>query len=260
MIPKQRQAELRVPTSNQGIAVEFSLQFALPEERYRKLVLNVYQRILILLVSTEFQISNDIYQVGVHSIDMSAFSTLASTSSDIADVSPAIDMVKDTLYTFNFEYRDKLGNPAKEVNQTGIFHDTETLPPLVVLPPQVLGFLQPSVHLDCQKTLNQSVILDITKTNTKDPDCLTDINDAGYCPDDDNADRRIVFMGNFHSRGDHTFTVPSEGLDSLASSNSNVLRTLKRRFSARTAVHDDFSVSRLRCKCGRVYKQLLLSF
>ena len=95
-----------------------------------------------------------------------------------------------------------------------------------LLPPQVLAFLQPSrSHLDCQKNaLNQSVVLDIAKTNTKDPDCPTDINDAGYCPDDDNADRRIVFMGNFHSKGDHTFTVPSEGLDSLASSNSNVLR------------------------------------
>ena len=74
-----------------------------------------------------------------------------------------------------------------------------------------------------ENALNQSVVLDIAKTNTKDPDCPTDINDAGYCPDDDNADHQIVFMEIFHSRGDHTFTVPSEGLDSLASSNSNVL-------------------------------------
>ena len=157
---------------------------------------------------------------------MSAFSTLASTSSDIIAVSPAIDMVKDALYTFGFEYQDKLGNAPKEVNQTGIFHDTETLPPVVIAPSS--GARIPTTFTFTfrlpENALNQSVILDIAKTNTKDPDCPTDINDAGYCPDDNNADRRIVFMGNFHAKGDHTFTVPSEGLDSLASSNSNVLR------------------------------------
>ena len=221
------QAELRVPTSNQGIAVEFSLQFALPEEALPgSLFLNVYPTDVDTNGKRRIQISNDIYQVGVHSIDMSAFSTLASTSSDIAVVSPAIDMVKDALYTFGFEYRDKLGNPAKEVNQTGIFHDTETLPPVVIAPSS--GARIPTTFTFTfrlpENALNQSVILDIAKTNTKDPDCPTDINDAGYCPDDDNADRRIVFMGNFHAKGDHTFTVPSEGLDSLASSNSNVLR------------------------------------
>ena len=92
------QAELRIPTSNQGIAVQFSLQFVLPEEALPgSLFLNVYPTDVDNYGKRQEQISNDIYQVGVHSIDMSAFSTLASTSSDIAVVSPAIDMVKDTL-------------------------------------------------------------------------------------------------------------------------------------------------------------------
>ena len=45
----------------------------------------------------------------------------------------------------------------------------------------------------------------------------------GIVSDDNNEDRNIVFIGNFLI-GQHTFTVPVGGLDSLASSNSNVLR------------------------------------
>ena len=129
------------------------------------------------------QISSSIYQVGVHSIDMDAFSTLASSSNDIDAVTPAIDMVKNAKYTFGFEYQDSLGNPPTEVNSTNVFHDTETIAPTVIAP--ISGGRIPTTFTFTfelpEVGLNQSVMLDIAKQIRKDPDCPTDVNDAGYC-------------------------------------------------------------------------------
>ena len=218
---------LRSPTSNQGISVRFSLQFVLPEAALPgSLFLNVYPTEGDTNGKRRIKIADTVYQPGVHSIDMDAFSTVASTSSDIASVSPAINMVSQAKYIFGFEYQDSLGNPPTEVNSTNVFHDTETLPPTVIAP--ISGARVPATFTFTfelpEVGLNQSVMLDIAKTNTKDPDCPTDVNDAGYCPDDTNEDRNIVLMGDFQTIGTHTFTVPVNGLDSLAGSNNNVLR------------------------------------
>ena len=216
--------ELRAPLSNAGVAVKFTLMFRLPENANPG---SVYLTIYPVDSSADsngprvIRLASSIYETGVHSISFDALSTLESSSSLVDSIDVKANLVSEARYNFGLTYQDAYDNTPVQVNSTNVYHDTSTLPVTVIAPagPRVPTVFTFKYTLQ-EKALNRTVKLTISQTGAKDEDCPADPNAVGYCPDDNTGDRVVVLATSMESAGTHEFTVPAQGLDSLASLSS----------------------------------------